>query len=119
MDENKGMFDDWSETFKGINAGFSDLAKSIGESQSRAEDLIAAEAENNQMHDDAMESILKNSRYLQELSKIAEAAQKQADLAEAEAEDSAKEAKRARRDANISNIIAFVSMLIAFVALFK
>ena len=106
MGENKGMFDDWSETFNGINAGFADLAKSIGSAEDWAEDMIAAEAENNQMHDDAMESILKNSRYLQELSKIAKAAQKQADLAEAEARDSKKEAR-------FSKIVSILSLAVA------
>ncbi len=119
MGENKGMFDDWSENFKGDCSGFADLGQSIEDMESQAEDYIAAEAERNRTHNEAMKEVLKNAHHLEELSKIAKAAQKQAELAEAEAKDSAKEAKRARRDANISNIIAFISMLIAFVALFK
>lgn len=124
MGENKGMFDDWSKTFKEINAGFADLGQSIGDAEGWAEDYIAAEAKNNRTHDDAMESILKNSRYLQELSKIAEAAQKQAELAEAESKEAKKDAKTSKliswgalAFSGVSAVAAVASAVIAFLSL--
>ena len=106
MGENKGMFDDWSKTFKEINAGFADLGQSIEDMESQAEDYIAAEAERNRTHNEAMKEVLKNAHHLEELSKIAKAAQKQAELAEAEARDSQKEAR-------FSKIVSILSLAVA------
>lgn len=124
MGENKGMFDDWSETFKGINAGFSDLAQSIEDMESQAEDYIAAEAENGQMRNNAMKEVLKNAHHLEELSKIAKAAQKQAELAEAESKEAKKDAKTSKliswvalAFSGVSAVAAVASAVIAFLSL--
>ena len=109
MGENKGMFDDWSETFKGINAGFSDLAQSIEDKESQAEDYIAAEAERNRTHNEAMKEVLKNAHHLEELSKIAKAAQKQAELAQKQADLAEAEARDSKKEARFSKIVSILS----------
>lgn len=126
MGENKGMLDDWFENFKGDCSGFADLGQSIEDMESQAEDYIAAEAERNRTHNEAMKEVLKNAHHLEELSKIAKAAQKQAELAEkqakaaqAEAENAKKDSIEAKKNSRTANLIAFVSMLIALVSLVK
>lgn len=113
MGENKGMFDDWSETFKGINAGFSDLAQSIEDKESQAEDYIAAEAERNRTHNEAMKEVLKNAHHLEELSKIAKAAQKQAELAQKQADLAEAEARDSKKEARFSKIVSILSLAVA------
>lgn len=124
MGENKGMLDDWFENFKGDCSGFADLAQFIEDRESQAEDYIAAEAERNQTHNEAMKEVLKNAHHLEELSKIAKAAQKQADLAEAESKEAKKDAKTSKliswvalAFSGVSAVAAVASAVIAFLSL--
>lgn len=110
MGENKGMFDDWVENFKGDCSGFADLAQFIEDRESQAEDYIAAEADGNQTHNEAMKEVLKNAHHLEELSKIAKAAQKQAELAQKQADLAEAESKEAKKDAKTSKLISWVAL---------
>ena len=78
--------------------------------------------EREQLLDGALTGIRDNTEYLkrlEELSRIADAAQLRASLAQKAAESAEKDAKDAKRSARISNWISFGSMLIALAALLR
>ena len=83
---------------------------------------VERKCEREQLLDGALTSIRDNTEYLkrlEELSRIADAAQLRASLAQKAAESAEKDAKDAKRSARISNWISFGSMLIALAALLR
>ena len=93
--------------------------RAVSDLHQQVADSLSAGAYHDRFMEAKSEETAESLKELQELRRIADAAQLQAELAKKAAESAEADAREAKRSARVTNLIAFGSMLIALAALLK